>query len=196
MGKGTKKSKPSKKEKAAPNCTCNHPFTCHCGNRSPRPSEGHNMDMETQQLGGKGNQNKQRLLHKAPSLLSPLLMTGSFALAEERWKYQKRYSKSKKRRFDAMRWFAWPIGIIQCSCWWRSVDSGYRFYCKLIMLVIREKRHHHHLVYWSWLGIGCRVPKVPKKSSKSKERRFDSTRRFAWPIGIIQFSCQRSVNSG
>lgn len=58
MGKGTKNSKSSKKEPAAPKCPCEHPFVCHCGHRPPRPSKGHKWDTETQQWGGKGHKQK------------------------------------------------------------------------------------------------------------------------------------------
>ena len=39
-------------------CTCEHPFTCTCGNRPPRPSKGHKWDPEQQAWGGKGHKQK------------------------------------------------------------------------------------------------------------------------------------------
>jgi HrpA-like RNA helicase len=59
MGKATKKS--SKEAAATPNnnkCTCDHPFTCTCGNRPPRPSKGHKWYSETQEWAGKGHKQK------------------------------------------------------------------------------------------------------------------------------------------
>jgi len=58
MGKSSKSNKSSKKQADALKCTCEHPFTCTCGNRPPRPSKGHKWDSETQQWGGKGHKQK------------------------------------------------------------------------------------------------------------------------------------------
>ena len=58
MGKGSKNSKSSKKEAAAPKCTCDDPYTCTCGNRPPRPSKGHKWYPETQEWAGKGHKQK------------------------------------------------------------------------------------------------------------------------------------------
>jgi hypothetical protein len=41
-----------------PKCTCDHPYTCSCGNRPERPSKGHRWDPATQQWGGKGHRQK------------------------------------------------------------------------------------------------------------------------------------------
>ena len=57
MGKG-KSGKTSKKQEEAPKCTCDHPYTCTCGNRPPRPSKGHKWDYESQLWGGKGHKQK------------------------------------------------------------------------------------------------------------------------------------------
>ena len=57
MGKA-KSKKDSKSSSAAPKCTCDHPYTCQCGNRPPRPSKGHKWDPESQTWGGKGHKQK------------------------------------------------------------------------------------------------------------------------------------------
>lgn len=41
-----------------PKCTCEHPYSCSCGNRPDRPSKGHRWDPATQQWGGKGHKQK------------------------------------------------------------------------------------------------------------------------------------------
>ena len=41
-----------------PKCTCDHPYSCSCGNRPDRPSKGHRWDPATQQWGGKGHKQK------------------------------------------------------------------------------------------------------------------------------------------
>jgi hypothetical protein len=59
MGKSNKKGNDVKTALAtAPKCTCDHPFTCTCGNRPPRPSKGHKWDPESQTWGGKGHKQK------------------------------------------------------------------------------------------------------------------------------------------
>jgi ATP-dependent RNA helicase DHX57 len=57
MGKKDKKSKGAA-PKDAPKCTCDHSFTCLCGNRPERPSRGHKWDPESQEWGGKGHKQK------------------------------------------------------------------------------------------------------------------------------------------
>jgi len=56
MGKKGKQS--SGTSKKAPECACDHPFTCECGNRPERPSRGHKWDPDKQEWGGKGHKQK------------------------------------------------------------------------------------------------------------------------------------------
>jgi len=57
MGKGAKKAA-KVKASTAPKCTCEHPFTCKCGNRPERLSKGHKWDGEEQKWVGKGHKQK------------------------------------------------------------------------------------------------------------------------------------------
>ena len=43
---------------AAPVCNCEHPYSCECGHRPPRPSKGHKWNVETKSWGGKGHKQK------------------------------------------------------------------------------------------------------------------------------------------
>lgn len=56
MGKKGKQS--SGASTKAPECACDDPFKCSCGNRPERPSRGHKWDPDKQEWGGKGHKQK------------------------------------------------------------------------------------------------------------------------------------------
>ncbi|KAL3921982.1 MAG: hypothetical protein SGILL_002453 [Bacillariaceae sp.] len=58
MGKQKGKKGGSSAKESAPKCTCDHPFSCSCGNRPERPSKGHKWYPEEQIWAGKGHKQK------------------------------------------------------------------------------------------------------------------------------------------
>ena len=56
MGKKGKQS--SGASTKAPECACDDPFKCSCGNRPERPSRGHKWDPDKKEWGGKGHRQK------------------------------------------------------------------------------------------------------------------------------------------
>ncbi len=96
---GKSKSSSTKGAKAAPRCSCDHPFNCSCGNRPERPSRGHKWDPEAQAWGGKGHKQKGAGTAQAAK---EAVVTRSGGTRIEQWQrlptmLLQEYCKSQKR---------------------------------------------------------------------------------------------------
>jgi hypothetical protein len=99
MGKSKqKKDKGGNAAAAIKKCTCEHPFTCECGNRPERPTRGHKWDPESQQWGGKG--------HKQKGGSGQTSQVGTFQEAKV----------TEKGKTQVAQWQKLPSGILREYC--------------------------------------------------------------------------------